>query len=152
MGRYTNYDEVMIRYPLIKTWSDKQSHVESHLVYHAENQIDAMLSPAFSTPFSAAHGTVKELSQDYCKYLVLVDQDQDRAKIIFDLIAARIEKLINGEAQIVTSSGTLPQTGAGAEIWSNTKDYYPTHSMLDESAPETRVDSSMLSDLKNERL
>lgn len=152
MGRYTNYDELWIRYPLIKTWSDKQSHVESHLVYHAENQIDSMLSPAFSTPFSADHATVKELSQDYCKYLVLVDQDEKKAKIIFDLIEARVKKLVSGDAQIITGSGTLPQTSAAGEIWSNTQNYHPTHSMLDESAPETRVDSSMLSDLENERL
>ena len=77
MGRYTNYDEVWVRYPLVKTWSEKASSVESHLVYHAENQIDSMLSPAFSTPFSADHATVKELSQDYWVLILFSIQEQE---------------------------------------------------------------------------
>jgi hypothetical protein len=152
MGRYTNYDELMVRYPLIKTWTDKQSHVESYVIYFAENQIDSMLAPAFSTPFSAAHPTIKELSQDYCKYLSLLDQDQEKAQIVYDLISGRVDKLLSGKAYITTDSGSIVPSAAADLVWSNTKDYHPIHSMLDADEPETRVDSSMQSDLENERI
>ena len=152
MGRYTNYDELMVRYPLIKTLTDKQSHIESYFIYYAENAIDEMLAPAYSTPFSAAHPTVRDLSLDYCKYLALLDQDTEKAKIIYDLISGRVDKLLSGEAYIATDSGSIVPSAAADEVWSNTKGYHPTHSMLDESAPETRVDSSMQADLENERL
>ena len=82
MGRYITYDEVTLRFPLLKTLSDKESHINSLMIYYAENQVDEMLAPAYSTPFSAAHPTVKDLSLDLCKYRMLLDQDAEKAASI----------------------------------------------------------------------
>lgn len=152
MGRYISYEELLVRYPLVDTWSDKASHVDSFIIYYAENEVDAMLSPAYSVPFDAAHPTVKDLSFDVCKYKVLADQDAKKAKEIYDLIQDRVENLLNGKAQIITGSGTLAPSAPGEEVWSNTKDYLPTHTMLDEDNAYTQVDSSQLFDLENERM
>lgn len=152
MGRYISYDEVLVRYPLTNTWSEKESHVNSQLIYYAENEIDALLAPAYSTPFSAAHPTIKDLSLDLCKYKILLDQDPEKAKAIWDIIKDRIDMLKSGEMQITTGSGSIEPTAPGADIWSNTEDYLPTHTMLDADSPYTRIDSSMLNDLENERL
>lgn len=152
MGRYINYDEFMVRYPLAKTWSDKASHVNSHIIYAAENEIDSLLAPSYSTPFSASHPTVKDLSMDYSKYLILLDQDPKKAATIHGLIMARIKRLNSGEQLIMTDSGYIEPSAGGLEVWSSTKDYHPTHSMLDAHLTETHVDSSMLEDMESERL
>jgi phage gp36-like protein len=152
MGRYISYNEVLTRYPLTGTWSEKESHVNSQLIYYAENELDSMLAPSYSTPFSAAHPTVVDLSLDLCKYKILLDQDAEKAESIYNIIEKRVEKLLSGEMQIITGSGSIEPTAPGAEIWSNTKDYEPTHTMLDEDSYYTRVDSSLQSDLENERL
>jgi hypothetical protein len=152
MGRYITYDEVTVRFPLLKTLSDKESHINSFMIYYAENQVDEMLAPAYSTPFSAAHPTVKDLSLDLCKYRMLLDQDAEKAKAIYDIISDRIDRLISGEQYITTDSGSIAPSAASDEVWSNTKDYHPTHSMLGADDPYTRVDSGLQSDLENERL
>lgn len=152
MGRYITYDELIIRYPLINTWSEKESHVNSFIIHYAENEVDQLLAPAYSTPFSAGHATVKDLSFDVCKYKVLMDQDVDKSEKLWSIIIEKIDRLLSGEAQIITDSGALAPTQPGAEIWSNTKDYTPTHSMLDEDNAYTHIDSTMLSDMESERM
>jgi hypothetical protein len=152
MGRYITYDEVTVRFPLLKTWSDKESHINSFMIYYAENQVDEMLAPAYSTPFSAAHPTVKDLSLDFCKYRMLLDQDAEKAEAIFNIISARIEKLLGGEQYITTDSGSIAPSAASDEVWSNTGGYLPTHTMLGADDPYTRVDSGLQADLENERI
>ena len=151
MGNYITYDELIVRYPLIKTWSDKESHVESYMIYYAERMVDAMLAPAYSVPFSAGHATVKDLSLDVCKYKALMDQDAEKAAEIYDVIRDRVDRLISGQEVIVTGSGTIAPSGGATEIWSNTKDYHPTHSMLDDDNYYTQIDSSMLDAMESER-
>ncbi len=151
MGRYISYDEVLVRYPLVNTWSEKKSDVNSQLIYFAEAEVDALLAPAYSTPFSAAHPTIKDLSLDLCKYKILLDQDAEKAEAIYSVIERRINKLVSGEMMITTGSGSLEPSGGGQTVWSNTADYEPTHTMLDEDSYYTRVDSSLQSDLENER-
>lgn len=151
MGRYISYDELLIRYPLVKTWSEKESHVESYMIYYAERMTDALLAPGFSVPFSAGHATIKDLTFDICKYRVLVDQDAKKAVELYKMIEDRAKRLVAGHEHIITDSGTLAPSGGATEIWSNTKDYHPIHTVLDEDSPYTMIDSSQLYDLENER-
>jgi phage gp36-like protein len=149
---YINYAELIARYPLAQKWNDQPAMVSSHLIHYAEKQLDAMLSTHFTTPFTPAHPTIKDLTLDLCKYRILLDQDAKKAKSIWDIITDQIEMLKNGEMAIATESGTEIVAGSAAdEVWSNTKDYHPTHSMLGDKSPYTIVDSSMLSDLESER-
>jgi len=152
MGRYIDYNELLIRYPLVKTWSDQPSHVDSYLIYYAENRVDMLMAPAYTTPFSAGHPTVKDLSFEMCLYMITLEKDPEKAKSIYDIITDQVDKLLSGEAQVITGSGTLAPDAPGAAIWSNTKDYLPTHTMLDDDSPYTHVDSSQLYNLENERM
>lgn len=152
MPNYIDYNELIARYPLVKKWDDRADIVTSHLIYYAEHQLDALLATHFSTPFSAAHPTVKDLTLDLCKYRILLDQDPTKAKSIWDIIMDQIEMLKNGDMGIMTGSGTeIFESSEAAEIWSNTGDYHQTHSMLGDDSAYTVVDSSMLEDLESER-
>jgi phage gp36-like protein len=149
---YVNYDELIARYPLVKKWDDRKSIVNSDVIHYASRQLDALLGTHFTVPFTPAHPTVKDLTLDLCKYRVLLDQDQEKAAALYSIVKDQIDMLKAGEMSIVTDSGDeLAQSAVSRGVWSNTKDYHPTHTMLGDESAYTIVDSSMLSDLENER-
>lgn len=129
---YATYENVITRYPVLKGWGKTETEVSSDLIYYAEIMLNGMMGTHFSVPFSGSHPTVKDLTIDLAYYKGLMLRDQKKAAEIFDTINGRIEKIKNGEEYIYTGSGTtiVPESSAG-EIWSNTKDYYPVHGMLD---------------------
>jgi len=139
--------ELLARYNYFNTFSS--TNVTDDLIYYAEAEINARLAPAFDTPFTAGHPTVKDLIIDlaYAKGGKLSDREDARAAVI-----GRIEEIKKGNEYIYTGSGTTiaPLSGADTDrIWSNTKDYHSTHSMLD--AEDSMVSSSRIDDLEDAR-
>lgn len=152
---YITYEELVLRYPLVKKWGSEDANetfVNSYMIYYAEHEVNSRLASHYSTPFSAAHPTVKDLTFDMCKYRMLQDQDPKKASEFAKFVDERIEKLKNGDEYIFTGSDTvISPSGSGTEIWSTVQDYNPTHSMLDEDSQYTLVDSSRLYNEENLR-
>ena len=156
MGGYITNSELAIRYPLVNRWVGvgSASIVNSHLIYYAEAEINALLSPYYSVPFSAANvpAVVQDLTLELCKVRIVADQDADLAEKLRQSVIDRVEQLGKGGSLIGIDGSTIVPSAPGAEIWSSTMNYHPVHSMLDAESEYTRVSSEQLYDLENERI
>lgn len=149
---YVNYNDVIARYPIIKTWGKSETEVSSDLIYYAEMELNSRFASHFSVPFSGSHPTVKDLAIDLTYYKALITKDPDKAEKIHDAIIGRINEIKEGKELIFTGSDTaIDASGTGQEIWSPLLDYHPVHSMLDEESEYTQIDSSYLDELEDER-
>jgi hypothetical protein len=137
---------------MLKSWSGNSPMLNDEIGY-AEKELNGRLATHFSTPFSGAHPTVKDLSIDLTYYRTLRLKDPDMAKKFKDDIIGRIEGLKKGDEYIYTDSNTTITADANlaGEIWSNVKDYHPTFSMLDPENSYSRVDSARLIAEEDER-
>ncbi len=148
---YVDYEDVIARYSVLKTWGKSESEVTSDLIYYAEMELNGRLASHFSVPFSDSHPTVKDLTIDLCYYKALIIKDPEKAEKIHDAIIGRIDAIKEGKEYIYTGSGTVIPSGAGQEIWSPGMDFHPVHSMLDAESPFTQIDSALIEDLEDER-
>jgi hypothetical protein len=87
-----------------------------------------------------------------CLSRVIQDRDPEQAAKLQEALRERIDRILKGEEALMTSTGAVVPGGPGVEIWSNTMEYHPTHSMLDPGdSPYTRVSSELTYALENER-
>lgn len=148
---YVDFEEVVARYSILKSWGKDESEVTSDLIYYAEMELNGKMASHFSVPFSDSHPTVKDLTIDLCYYKALITKDPEKAEKIHDAIIGRIQDIKDGKEYIFTGSETIVPSNAGQEIWSTVKDYHPVHSMLDPESGFTAVDSSLIDALEDER-
>jgi hypothetical protein len=155
MGGYITNSELAIRYPLVNRWvgAGSATIVNSYLIYYAEAEIDGLLSPEFTTPYSSGNvpPIVKDLTLELCKVRIVADQDVDLSIKLRNAVVDRVKELKDNGILGANGEITMPG-GPGAEIWSSTMNYHSTHSMLDAESEFTRVSSEMLYDLENERI
>ena len=145
---YITFEECIERYPVLSKWAQTDSQVSSGLIYYAEIELNSKLASHFSVPFSGSHPTVKDLTIDLSYIKALRGRDTEKAENLEKGFLERIKRIKSGEEYIYTDSGTaIAPSAGGAGLWSNTKDYNPTHTMLDAESEFTMVDSS---DLYNE--
>jgi len=149
---YTNYEEVIIRYPVLKTWAKTPAEVNSDLIYYGEMELNGRLASHFTVPFSASHPTIKDLTIDLAYYNAIKTRVPKDAQRIHDVIIGRIDAIKEGKEYIYTGSGTTitPNPGTG-QVWSNLEDYHPVHTMLGAESAMTHISSERLQDLEDER-
>ena len=149
---YTDYEEITIRYPILKTWGKTAPEVNSDLIYYAEMELNGLMATHFSVPFSESHPTVKDLAMDLAYYKAILTKEPLKAKDIHDAILGRIDRIKEGKEFIFTGSNTTIQPNAvGVTIWSNVMSYHPVHTLLDADSEYTYVSSARLADLESER-
>lgn len=148
---YITYKELINRYPIIGTWNSSESIVTDDLIYYAEKQVESMLAPAFTVPFTAGHPTVKDLCIDMAYFKAMATKDPVKAEPVRKFITARIERIKAGEELFITSSGTITANSAADEIWSTVSGYVPVHSMLGVENIKTGIDPDLINDLEDER-
>jgi len=143
---YTTFSDCSVRYPILSKWNPSSvSAVNSDLIYYAEKEIDGRLASHFTVPFSDTPPTVSDLSIDYVYLKMLRSRDLEKAVEFEKVFEARIKRLKEGEEYIFTGSGTtITPAAPGVTVWSNTKDYYPVHSILD--ADLSSFDPDMIDD------
>lgn len=149
---YITYADVLERYPMLKTWAANSPYLNNDITY-AEQQLNGRLATHFSTPFSGAHPTIKDICIDLVYYRTLVLKDPDQAAKIKPFIDGRFEDLKNGKEYIYTDSNTTigPSSTLNDEIWTNLDNYHATFSMLDADDPVSRIDPDRLDDEEDER-
>ncbi len=144
MPAYATFEDLIIRYPVVKTWGKTDTEVNSGLIHFAERQLDGMLASAFTVPFVAAHPTVIDLTIDIAYARAMLRIDPEKAKEIRFAVLSRVKALKNGGEYLVTGSGTIAPSGTDDTVWSSTENFHPTHSMLDAENVFTHISSAML--------
>ena len=140
MGRYITWEDIADRYPIIdKSLLNGTSEVNTAFIQYAETELDAMLAPVFTAPFSSNNTTVRDLSIDlaYCKMGMFKVEERKEFK---DEIYDKIKMLKSGDMAMLTDSSDTLLT-AGEPAWSTTKDYHPVFGHGDDI--NFQVDSSL---------
>lgn len=141
---YITYTDITLRYPIIESWGLTESHVNSHLIYYAEKELDSELATAFTVPFSdTTLPIIKDLAIDTCYYRTIITKDPDKVKAFKEELDRRISRLVSGQDKIIALDGTVIEPGSSTqEVWSTTEDYHPVHSML--GAEDSLIDPDRL--------
>lgn len=150
---YITVTELKNRFPQFDRWNEgSETLINSVMIYYSEIELNSRLADMFTVPFAAAHPTVKDLTMQIARYRLYEDMDAKKAADYKKIIDGRIEAIRKGEEFIYTESSTiLEPAGAANEIWSNTDEYHPVHSMLDAENPYTQISSDYLDELESER-
>ena len=107
-------------------------NTDSAYVHYAELEIENRLSGGFTTPFSSNNLTVKDLAIDETYRRVVVFKDKGPAKSIGDSIDVRIRALLDGTANMITSSAeAVSAVGVHGNAKSTTEDYHPVFGLGD---------------------
>ena len=64
MGRYCTSSDCIARYNRLSKIDSAQTEIDSHFISFAENELDGLLSPKFTVPFSSNNVTAKDLAID----------------------------------------------------------------------------------------
>lgn len=158
MGRYIGWvDDVVARYPRVYDVGSTSItsidlslepplvNPESAYIYYAESHIEQELAAGFTVPFSSNNVTARDLMIDHAFYLTQVYRDDDAAREVLNRINSKIERLLDGSAAMMTTSGeAIYQSGASGAIYSTTEDYHPVFGMGDWRG--FVVDSSQIED------
>jgi len=151
MPSYTTVANVQDLYPRVGSLSSVNSASIAFYIDQAENEINGYLANNYTLPFSASPPMITTLSTEYSLVKILerfFTQEvgsqnawvAERKKYIIDTL----NKLNEGTLGLVTSSGELLVYNSGDTIFSNTMEYDPTFTMLDETLQQ--IDSDRLED------
>ncbi len=151
MPSYTTVANVQDLYPRVGSLSSVNSASIAFYIDQAENEINGYLANNYTLPFSASPPMITTLSTEYSLVKILerfFTQEvgsqnawvAERKKYIIDTL----NKLNEGTLGLVTSSGELLVYNSGDTIFSNTMQYDPTFTMLDETLQQ--IDSDRLND------
>lgn len=147
MGRYIDWQHIVDRYPSLNT-KGGASETSSAWIYPVEFQIDGMLAPEYSAPFSSNNETVKDLCIELA-YIRMGNISLKDKKELKDDFRDRIKRLKSGMESMMTTSGDLIGS-VGDTIWSSTEDY---HTIFDLGSVENwATDSSQIDDIDNGKL
>lgn len=132
MGRYCEYTDVVARYRKVSDVNSISS-IESNFIVYAEAELDQRLSGAFTTPFSSNNITIKDLSIDLTYAKVIRFDDPEKAALIDKHVSTSIQALLDGNSQMITSSGDSLAIESTADIpWSNTMSYHSAFGMVND--------------------
>jgi len=151
MPDYTTVPKVLDLYPRVGSMSTVTSSNIAFYIDQAENEINGHLINNYTLPFSATPPIIESISTEYSLIKILerfftqgVGSENkwvdERRKIVFQYL----DKLNNGEIGLFNSSKELIAYKSGDAIYSNTKGYDPTFTMLDETLQE--IDSDRIDD------
>ena len=125
MGRYITWEDIVDRYPLIAKGNfSGSSEASSAYIFYGESELDGLLAPAFTIPFSSNNVTAKDLAIDlsYCRMANFkIEERKEFKKEIMD----KINMLKDGAMSMLTNSNDTVSTLGQSPTWSSTKDYHP---------------------------
>lgn len=147
MSRYIEWDDVVARYRRASDVAGADEMVDTYVDY-AENEVDALLAPYFTAPFSNNNVTVRDLSIDLAFSKILMFKDTEKATAIYSMTIAKINDLVQGRRSMVVDSGNIVSRSANLPF-STTKDYHPVFGMG--NSIDFQVSSDQLSDEEGAR-
>ena len=144
MGRYINWDDIVARYPSINAVGGA-ADVGSAWIGYVENQVDGLLSPEFSAPFSNNNITVKDLCIELT-YIRVGNLKVEETTDMREAFMERINRLKDGSEGMLTNSCDIV-LALGDTVYSNTANYNPVFNL--DNPLDWEVDSTLLDSLEN---
>lgn len=141
MTKYIDWESVAQRYPGT-TDVGGANEVGSAYLDYVEAQVEGLLAPAYTLPFSSNNLTVKDLCIDLA-YIKIGTIKNEQREMLYKEFLERISRLVSGVEGMIDVDGTLIGR-QGAAAWSTTKDYHPVFGMGSEL--DFTVDSEQVDD------
>lgn len=146
MGNYILWDDVVGRYPKAETKGDSGELQESY-IEGTEAFMDAILAKQYTVPVTGSPPLLKDIAIDLAYAKMAVNKDKGVPTIKEDAMK-RLKMIMDGDVKLIDENGDEVSV-TGEAVWSTTKDYESTHSML--GAEFDRTDPDLIEDLANER-
>ena len=144
MGRYINWPDVTGRYPdAARKGGDVD--VGSYWLDKAEYEIDAMLAPRYTVPFTPAHPVVQDLCIDLTYFKMNVQQEA--VQPLKKYIDERVKAILNGTMLLTTSGAALAQSSTS---WSSEEGHHT--SFGPDNPIEWQISSQWMQDVEDARL
>lgn len=140
------YADLAAQYPAVRESGIAAGDAEQHIQF-AQAEIEGILSPYYTVPFSDDNLTAKDLVLRLSYSRIAPLSLEERGKVREEVIG-RLERLTSGKEQMLTTSGTLSQDAASA-AWSSTEDYHPIFTI--DNPINWVVDSRQIEDIRDER-
>jgi len=144
MPQVCSWSDVLVRYPELDKIVNVTSFTTGTVIDLAEAAVNARLASQYTTPFSNNNLTAKDLVIDMVYVQNNLTRQPEKAQALKDYLDERFKALLNGSAEMLTSSGTVALVAIGDTVWSSTEDYPPTFGMSDIEKAE--VSSAQLYD------
>jgi len=121
---YIEWDDVVSRYASVNRVGGAEEVSSAHIVY-AESELNGRLSPKFTVPFSSNNFTAKDLSIEMT-YVRIGNLNIEDRETLQKSIDDRIQRLLDGEENMMDTDGAVLQQSVGGTLWSSSQDYVPT--------------------------
>ncbi len=151
MPTYTTVENVYDLYPRVGSLSTITSSQIAFYIDQAENEVNGHLVNGYTLPFSSTPPIIRTLSTEYSLVKILqrfftqeVGSDNAYVAQRLDAVKEYLTQINSGDIGLYNSSLELIPYNAGDTIFSNTMNFNPTFTMLDESLQQ--IDSDRLDD------
>lgn len=118
------WKDVTDRYPEIVKGSGDATRVNSNHLLHGVAELESRLCDKYTTPFSSNNLTAQDLAIDLTFAKLYRYKDQKKVEQVEKYVDSRIEKLLNGEAAMITNTGEVINS-IGGTVFSTTGNYHP---------------------------
>jgi len=140
MPSYTTVENVLDLYPRVGSLSTVTSSNIAFYIDQAENEINGHLINGYTLPFSSTPPIISTLSTEYSLVKILqrfftqeVGSDNVYVTQRLDDVKEYLNKINTGDIGLYTSSLELIPYNPGDTIFSNTMNFDPTFTMIDET-------------------
>jgi phage gp36-like protein len=151
MPIYTTVPNVFSLYPRVGSLSSVNSAAVSFYIDQAEAEVNGYCINNYSMPFSSSPPLLSTICTEYALIKILerfftqeVGSENKWVSERKDYVFDHLNKINAGDIGLYTSSLELLVYNAGDTIYSNTMNYNPTFTMLDETLQQ--IDSDRLQD------
>lgn len=137
---YTSVQRIFDQEPLLDDATIISSSQLCKFAEDAEAEVNGMLAARFTIPISGSPPLLQTVATKLTIGLVLSQriftqerlQESDWPKAFIDSARDTLDRLLEGKMTLVSSAGTVVAARNDlSEIWSNTKDFAPTHTELE---------------------
>ena len=140
---YANYDDLLRRYrAFAEDFRGGAPNANSHAIYYAERQVEAMLAEQYAIPLPTTSAIVTDLVIDLTYHNGMIGKNAKVTDPLWEWISERIEKLKDGDMALVKDDGTFLTAAETNAVYHNMAGYKTTHDMRD--AECQRVDPDRL--------
>ena len=151
MPSYTTVENVLDLYPRVGSLSTVTSSNIAFYIDQAENEVNGHLVNGYTLPFSSTPPLIRTISTEYSLVKILqrfftqeVGSDNAYVAQRLDAVKEYLTQINSGDIGLYNSSLELIPYNAGDTIFSNTMNFNPTFTMLDESLQQ--IDGDRLDD------
>ena len=143
-----DFADVLGAYKSLENGGFTAERVDTYHIPYAQAELESLLGVKNTVPFSNNNVVAKDLVVKLTYSRIAPVSKDDRDELRKEVLDA-VERLLSGEAVMITDSGDILPGSAAAGIWSSTEDYHPIFTV--DNPENWVVDEDQIDDIRSER-